>query len=476
MSGRSSRKSTISSCKKTTMKTLFLLCLVVGFSTSTLVTAHESCCKHKLKPQQEVSEFVIDHTDVAPDEFKGEPRWMVDPEDERPEEWDDEDDGEWEPNLILNPKYKWKPRMIRNPNYAPPPTYWEKLQIEIRAAIPWVTLGVLATGFLTTISLPLDTLRVHLLSNNPMSLIQAAVLGLATPLCSCGALPIAAGLVSRGVPLASALVFLTASQSAGLDSAAITWGLLGPMAVLCRLGGAIILAVAAGMACGVKFQESAKDSSTSCCSTTNTSSSTISSGLTLLTTLLETAVEVMPTVLTGLSISTAALHFLPSLIRFDDTADSSTFVVRLGILASAVPLQLCEHTSVTLAAAIQKAGGSPGLAFAFLLSAPATNMPSLLLLLQHGDTGMVIRVVTALCASALFLSYAVDIIGVDLLVGKDPGDMVDLPSWYTAASPWIAGILLLGGVLHRLYPKVFVLHLPSSTSCCESSMEKAKME
>ena len=34
-----------------------------------------------------------------------------------------------------------------------------------------------------------------------------------------------------------------------------------------------------------------------------------------------------------------------------------------------------------------QAGGPPGLAFAFLLSAPATNLPSLLLLAQAGSRG-----------------------------------------------------------------------------------------
>lgn len=35
------------------------------------------------------------------------------------EDWDDDADGEWEPNMIDNPKYKgvWKPTRIDNPNY-----------------------------------------------------------------------------------------------------------------------------------------------------------------------------------------------------------------------------------------------------------------------------------------------------------------------------------------------------------------------
>merc|ERR1711965_813935 len=38
---------------------------------------------------------------------------------QKPEDWDDEEDGEWEPAQINNPKFKgeWKPKMIDNPAY-----------------------------------------------------------------------------------------------------------------------------------------------------------------------------------------------------------------------------------------------------------------------------------------------------------------------------------------------------------------------
>lgn len=37
----------------------------------------------------------------------------------KPDDWDDEMDGEWEPPMIDNPEYKgeWKPKQIDNPNY-----------------------------------------------------------------------------------------------------------------------------------------------------------------------------------------------------------------------------------------------------------------------------------------------------------------------------------------------------------------------
>ena len=47
------------------------------------------------------------------------PAEIPDPEATKPEDWDDDEDGEWEPPLIDNPAYKgaWKPKLIPNPEY-----------------------------------------------------------------------------------------------------------------------------------------------------------------------------------------------------------------------------------------------------------------------------------------------------------------------------------------------------------------------
>ncbi|KAG4397431.1 hypothetical protein GLYMA_10G147600v4 [Glycine max] len=47
------------------------------------------------------------------------PKTIKDPEAKKPEDWDDEEDGEWTPPTIANPEYKgpWKAEKIKNPNY-----------------------------------------------------------------------------------------------------------------------------------------------------------------------------------------------------------------------------------------------------------------------------------------------------------------------------------------------------------------------
>jgi uncharacterized membrane protein YraQ (UPF0718 family) len=528
------------------ISTILLLLAIFLLSIPTAVHGHESCCnKHKLKQEPE---FITDPNDTAavpPDEFQGQPRFIPNPTSIKPDDWDDEFDGEWEASFIENAHFQWSPRRIKNPNYVQPPTLLAKYQAQVQEAIPWVTLGVALTAILASVLSCTTKWRESLQNilsqenNHPPTTttatsririrIVAALLGLATPLCSCGALPLVSGLVlQQGVSLSLAVTFLTASQSAGLDSLAITWGLLGPLAALARLGGAMVLALAVGMVIPqdvrvVKQQQQqldivsnnpettkSKDSSSSSGKRTSTPATTTAATTTsvsvlfkqLVLSMVDTAWEIFPVVSGGLFVSTAVVHYLPLLttnssypiletllLSQQSLSSSSSFsfyslLVRLGVLLSALPLQLCEHTTVTYAAGIQKAGGSPGLAFAFLLCGPATNLPTLLLLSKtataaaaaaakssssSSDTSIssirnsshcwiVLRVVAALVGTALALSYIVDVVGIDMLVqqeattGSSSTTMTAaLPSWYVKASPWLAGGLAVAVVIGKVW-------------------------
>jgi len=225
------------------MRRLLLLALLACFAVRA-THAGESCCAKKARLAK--LKFIPDESEVPPDfDAEGNPRWIPDPDEEKPEAWDDDDDGPWEPPNIANPAYAWSPRLIENPNYNPP-SFLGEFWSEIRKATPWVVVGLVATAALEAV-LPVHKFGALMSRCGPAG---GALVGLATPLCSCGALPVAAGFVSKGVPLGAVVAFLTATQSAGLDSAAITWGLLGPLATVCRIGGALVLATAAGIAAG----------------------------------------------------------------------------------------------------------------------------------------------------------------------------------------------------------------------------------
>jgi len=67
------------------------------------------------------------------------PATIVDPEATKPEDWDDELDGEWEAPTISNPEFKgpWRAKRIENPAYKGP---WVHPQIANPAYVPDDTL------------------------------------------------------------------------------------------------------------------------------------------------------------------------------------------------------------------------------------------------------------------------------------------------------------------------------------------------
>jgi len=62
---------------------------------------------------------IPDPTDTKPEGYDDIPEEIPDGDVTKPDDWDEEDDGEWEPPMIDNPEYKgpWTPKMIDNPDY-----------------------------------------------------------------------------------------------------------------------------------------------------------------------------------------------------------------------------------------------------------------------------------------------------------------------------------------------------------------------
>jgi calreticulin len=72
------------------------------------------------KPEDWVDErFIDDPEDVKPEGYDDIAQQIADPDAEQPEDWDTELDGEWEAPMIDNPEYKgpWRPKKIDNPAY-----------------------------------------------------------------------------------------------------------------------------------------------------------------------------------------------------------------------------------------------------------------------------------------------------------------------------------------------------------------------
>ena len=302
--------------------------------------------------------------------------------------------------------------------------------------------------------------------------------------------------------------------------------LLGPAAALYRLIGASLLAIGAGCACSLlepqrepqyesQYKPASEQKNTPNANTRAHGGSTgaprvvlrvIMLPLRLIVAAADAMLEVLPSVVAGLAFSTVMLRQLPALqMMLDhfvstgiDTARSNfgagswtPLLTRLLVLGSVLPLQLCEHASAALAAGVQKSGGSPGLAFAFLLSAPATSLATLLMIVDtnrqyrmatgathsgrpsgsqphccdgsaevcaavahdQGDgrhatfaaVGMAGLVAITLVMTSLLLSFAVDVMGLNLLAehSVDRSDSIVSLTWLAPDVAKLATLVLL---------------------------------
>jgi calreticulin len=76
-----------------------------------------------VKPADWVDEpMIVDPEDKKPEGWDDIPEFILDPKATKPEDWNDEEDGAWEAPKVPNPEYKgeWRAKRIPNPNYKGP--------------------------------------------------------------------------------------------------------------------------------------------------------------------------------------------------------------------------------------------------------------------------------------------------------------------------------------------------------------------
>ena len=263
------------------------------------------------------------------------------------------------------------------------------------SACPWLLTGLMITVLLQEL---LDSLlspavvRRYMASGggtNVTHLIQlsfvAAMIGLAMPLCSCGAIPLALALSAAGCAPAAVVAFLTAAQSAGLDSVVITLGVLGWRTAAFRLFGALTLSVAAGVAVGQvvaatsdkKNDNGDDDVDAGAPQRRRTLMSRVLKVYNLLNeTWVVLSLGLFATTLAEDRFGAKELMYAAAGVGGTESGDGNgnsgisgaaasfakDLVARLIVVVGSLPFQLCEHGVVTFAKALEQSGASPGLA------------------------------------------------------------------------------------------------------------------
>ena len=272
-------------------------------------------------------------------------------------------------------------------------SYFENFLVICLEAAPWLVLGLLIGGLMKAL-IPQKFLEKHLKGNGFTSVAKAAVLGAPLPLCSCGVIPAALGLREAGASKPATISFLVATPETGVDSASVTYAMMGPFMAIVRPIAALMSAMTAGMlVSGFVKEESPsepleeKSNSASCCSKKeNSDSYSSNTSVAPVLSLIEQAIDgvryaftrlyddIVAWLFIGLLFAAAVTTFVPVdfLTKWGQGLPAMLVMVLAGI-----PMYVCATASTPIAAGLMLAGVSPGAALVLLLTGPATNVASL---------------------------------------------------------------------------------------------------
>jgi len=121
----------------------------------------------------------------------------------------------------------------------------ESWQIYLDVAL-YMLFGFFVAGILYVFFKP-DKIKQYLGTGKIRPVFLSALFGVPIPLCSCGVVPVAAGLKKQGANSGAALSFMIATPESGVDSIAISWAMLDPIMTVMRPVSAFITAVATGI-------------------------------------------------------------------------------------------------------------------------------------------------------------------------------------------------------------------------------------
>ena len=281
------------------------------------------------------------------------------------------------------------------------------------------------------------------------SVVTAALIGTPLPLCSCSVIPVAMGIRRSGASKASTASFLVATPETGVDSIGITYALMGPVMAIVRPIAAIFSAISTGVAIRLfakdsKVEIKRNQAPKSCCSHHKAAPLTFSEKLkqALVFGYGKLLKDFMQWLLIGLFFAALIQTALPA--GFLAQYGSGVLAMAVIVLIS-IPMYICATASTPIAVGLLMSGISPGAALVFMLTGPATNIATLMVIKQElGRKELVIyltSVIFSAIASGLLVDYLFDKFNwsLDLTAGGHD----EMTSLLYSASAFILATLIL---------------------------------
>mgnify|MGYP000202669286 CR=1 FL=1 len=327
---------------------------------------------------------------------------------------------------------------------------------------PFLLLGLLLAGVIRLL-IPDKWITKYLGKNS--SVVTAAVIGTPMPLCSCSVIPTAMGIRRAGASKASTASFMVATPETGVDSIGVTYALMGPVMAVARPIAAIVSAIVAGVLVRLwdietpPIQEKAVKS---CCggkksevlSPWGKAKAVVQYGYGKLLS------DFMGWLMVGLFFAALIQTFVPSSLLSE--YGSGVFAMMLVVVIS-IPMYICATASTPVAAGLMLSGISPGAALVFMLTGPATNIATLMVVKNELGLKSLIGYLTGVIVTALVMGLSFDWIlnYFDIVIAVSHGHHGEMTSLLYSASAIVLASLIIWQYAKKL--KQFQLKLAKTS-------------
>lgn len=270
-------------------------------------------------------------------------------------------------------------------------SFWQVLA----AMAPWLLGGFLLAG-VVSVFLPREwVVKVMGGSRGWRGILNAVLIGVPLPICSCGVLPLSAGLRKAGAGKGAMAGFLISTPQTGIDSICATYALMGPVFAVARPLAAFATGLVGGAAVQMmttdepmaSVEEEGKPHCCCCCCHAKPAEKKSEivpmhpTGLTMVRQVFVNAYvellgEIVSPLIIGLVISAAVAVFVPDGF-FADVFGGNDWLAMPAMIILGFPMYVCSTASIPIAASLVMKGLTPGAAFVFLMVGPAINAASL---------------------------------------------------------------------------------------------------
>ncbi len=266
---------------------------------------------------------------------------------------------------------------------------------------PYLLFGFFVAGVLS-VYISTDVVRRHLGGKGLLPVVKASLFGVPLPLCSCGVIPVSASLRRQGASKGATTAFLLSTPQTGVDSIFVTLSLLGPVFAVFRPIVALLTGLIGGSLVSIHEKDGEEVQERPKCTCATGVCMVHPKGKKLVQVFKYGFVTLAGDIAKPLFFGLAAAALISALIPQDFFAESlgSGFLAKLLLMAVGIPIYVCATASVPLAAALIGIGVSPGAAFVFLMTGPATNIATIATVwkVMGRRTAVIYLLTTAGCA------------------------------------------------------------------------------